>query len=85
MARLIDADLLKSKFDYNDNDPIQCVWKPQGVLNIIDSCPTADVAQVVHAKWIVDRYCSNCEFDNRSTCCETTKYCPDCGAKMDKE
>lgn len=49
--------------------------------------PAADVAPVVHARWIPFhsetagdiQYCSNCEIDNAAK----SDFCPHCGAKMD--
>lgn len=58
----------------------------------IDSIPAADVAPVVHGRWIPhDRVfgddflvCSKCQFvsEDRSTR-RYYHYCPNCGAKMD--
>ena len=50
--------------------------------------PTADVAEVIHAKWLISSdsyfpFCSNC--NNEPFRGKMTKYCPECGAKMDKE
>jgi rubrerythrin len=56
-------------------------------LRAINEEPTADVVEVKHGKWIKDknRYtCSECGFyyfANNSK----SNYCPNCGAKMDKE
>lgn len=55
----------------------------------IDVIPAADVAPVVHGGWIDNGIpgsmlsgCSECGF----TCgAYSFKYCPNCGAKMDKE
>lgn len=65
--------------------------------SIINAIPKADVQEVTHAKWykihehiiLADGsvkewdnfFCSNCE--EVSNC--PTKYCPCCGAKIDKE
>ena len=49
--------------------------------------PAADVAPVVHARWVGDGlkgnwcYCSNCE--KAASFFMTSDYCPNCGAKMD--
>lgn len=70
-------------------------------IEIIENAPAADAAPVRHGKWNKskgneeltahgfvhpDKYiCSCC---NWSCCCEIKfdfKYCPNCGAKMDKE
>ena len=56
----------------------------------INNIPTADVAPVVHGRWVygedVDIQCSVCgadaftEGDYRQV---KSRYCPNCGAKMD--
>lgn len=56
-------------------------------MDVIKRLPAADVAEVVHAKWIPFhseaagdiQYCSACDigFDARMD------YCPHCGARMD--
>ena len=66
---------------------------------IINQFPAADVAPVVHGRWIVSEYeyldCSVCG-EAMYTGCNSTKeakllkdhwkrYCPNCGAKMDGE
>lgn len=53
----------------------------------IDYVPAADVAPVVHAKWIEDgdvQICSNCGEEHAWAEYRAT-YCEDCGAKMDME
>ena len=59
---------------------------------IRDKHSTADVAPVVHGRWEFKHpngwACSNCGewglmIDNRGIC--KSNYCPNCGAKMDKE
>ena len=59
----------------------------------VQSQPTADVAEVVQAKWILDRYpnlpareCSQCKImipRMRQVPDQFWQYCPNCGAKMD--
>lgn len=50
--------------------------------------PTADAQEVRHGEWLEDDYgychCSNCRYEHDSPEC-ITPYCPECGAKMDKE
>lgn len=50
----------------------------------IDALPAADVAEVRHGRWIKYKY-----FDKCSECYTTVilryNYCPNCGARMDKE
>lgn len=54
----------------------------------IKGVPTADVQEVRHGEWLEDDYgychCSNCRYEHDSPEC-ITPYCPECGAKMDKE
>lgn len=59
---------------------------------LIYSVPSADVAPVRHGEWIHPReyglnlpehYCSECEAWEYSD--TESKYCPNCGAKMDSE
>lgn len=66
------------------------------IINLIKSQPTADVQEVRHGKWeLIDEcanegiYCSNChkkvyraKYANQKV---ESNYCPNCGAKMDKE
>ena len=59
------------------------------VMEYIEYMPAADVAPVVHGKWIpVEAYgigntakCSECE--KRQYGYDGFKFCPNCGAKMD--
>lgn len=57
------------------------------IENIVLALPAADVAPVVHGRWIKDipmgYRCSRSECRCLSVC--KTPYCPSCGAKMDLE
>lgn len=87
--RLVDADELREeilKEDY-DNDTIN------NLLDLVDFSKTVDVEPIKHGRWFLERdpngnpYCFHC------SCCDSdyhhigvtsaTKYCPNCGAKMD--
>lgn len=52
--------------------------------------PSADVAPVRHGRWLCGDYydigdvCSECDWDSQMTH-PSYRYCPNCGAKMDKE
>ena len=64
---------------------------------LIDDAPTVDAVEVVHAEWRIDGFCTNCHYraDVQSigfNCTggtrieyKRTKFCPECGAKMDLE
>jgi len=86
MTRLIDADSIP--------------WLVEGVGEIpvitkeeIDQMPTVDAVPVRHGKWDMKKdpfgyfgdipVCSEC--DCTSMMRIKTKYCPHCGARMDKE
>lgn len=96
--KYIDVDLLKSELrDLNESERLYYM----GVFDVINSQPAADVAEVIHGKWIDvplnvynDRYGMN-KYNLRTKCsvCEYAmpreyprfNICPNCGAKMDKE
>ena len=59
-------------------------------IDLLDSIPAADVAPVVHGRWVNTH--SDSEFVQCSLCkypvyaaWNVTSYCPNCGAKMNKE
>lgn len=59
--------------------------------NLVKSQPTADVQEVRHGKWIekpyllgTSNFCSLCG-ENYGMPHGKYKFCPNCGAKMDKE
>lgn len=81
--------------DYNGCKCRAC-WVDDMLDEVIDA-PAADVAPVVHGRWIKDNdsfqindYC--CYFDHTCSECgkiindryEFPNYCPNCGAKMDE-
>lgn len=61
--------------------------------NIVDEIPAADVQEVKHGKWLLERepngkpycfHCSVCDSDfARISIISATPFCPWCGAKMD--
>lgn len=60
------------------------------IIDALENIPAADVIQVVHGKWIKRNgytECSECEYWYDSPDSEDSgdrsKYCPNCGAKMD--
>ena len=95
-VRLIDANTIPWEEHYVPDGDVQweykkelCVCKPA-----IDAMPTVDAVEVVHGRWVEGGLfndlakCSVCGakhftmgfvYDNKFS------YCPNCGAKMDKE
>ena len=77
MSRLVDADAYKKE--------MKCAW-PDDWEYVLDDMPTIEADTVRHGKWImVDHLwqCDKCHTrQNEKT---PTNYCPNCGAKMDKE
>lgn len=79
-----------------DMEKLYLLWGSDNALttmeDIMSDIPTADVAPVVHGRWIygedIDIQCSVCgadaltEGDYRQV---KSRYCPNCGAKMDLE
>lgn len=64
-------------------------------IKLLAKVPAADVAEVAHAKWILDRYpylpareCSRCTImipRMKQVPEQFWQYCPNCGARMDGE
>ena len=94
MAEYIDKEILLSLVQpdtpEDDKAAVTIATAKKLVRSIVYSTPTADVAPVVHGRWIEkEKYtfgimydCSLCEnriLDNG----HPWNYCPNCGAKMD--
>lgn len=83
MTEYIEREALKKKIPHLPG------FSMGRVEMYIDEFPAADVAPVVHGRWIDNGIpgsmlsgCSECGF----TCgAYSFKYCPNCGAKMDNE
>ena len=73
-----------------DNEAAYCF---RDCIDLLDSIPAADVAPVVHGRWIEktahDRRqyfeCSNCGKQENKHTAIRGGFCLNCGAKMDKE
>ena len=83
--RLIDADELRTEFEWcREESTDKEHW--DDVIERLDSQMVAD--PVLHAEWFYDRpghwFCSNCHL-TEGWASKWMKYCPQCGAKMDKE
>jgi rubrerythrin len=56
----------------------------ENVLAVIASQETVDAVEVKHGRWENGRHCYECSVcKNGYLGMPKTKYCPDCGAKMD--
>ena len=73
----------------------QCGWAEIEAVqtDYIERLPAADVAEVVHEKWLLDRWpswphreCSRCKImipRTKEVPDPYWQYCPNCGARMD--
>lgn len=84
--RLIDADEIQKNMP-NTHTP---TWV--AVKAILASMPTVDAVPVVHAEWLLRHIghghyweCSHCHQNPCIYVTENTKFCPNCGAKMDEK
>ncbi len=89
MAEYIDREVCLSILRAKANMAVLMDAAPyfEKAAQMLEKLPTADVAPVVHGRWVPFhskasgdiQYCSACEigFDAK------TDYCPHCGAKMD--
>ena len=84
MTRLIDADALNLEYEVDMADD----WKTaHEIANIVKYAPTIDAEPVRHGKWI--EY-PTADGMNQCSACGVlrfgeSKYCPNCGARMDEE
>lgn len=84
--RLIDAKRLEAniKEAFRENPVVMGI-----MLRWIRKQPTADVAPVVHGRWVTHyRSGTTVAEGYASTCCDMwnnrkSDYCPNCGARMD--
>lgn len=97
--RLIDADALDAEmyhksFEVDDGRNVwnSGLWIRYKIFEeAIRDAPTIDAVPVRHGKWITEEclpgvaVCSNCGHEIRGIGCQYTKYCDECGARMDAE
>lgn len=86
--RYIDIDAILKRFEeihWNESDLLNC-YNADWIVSFIETQPTADVQEVRHGKWQLDRFdnawCSVCHHCGSNNA-EVSDYCPNCGAKMD--
>ena len=99
--RLIDANALDALEDLDyDYAPVRdgCAWyRAADVWACIESQPTVDAVEVVHGRWIPQKYEEKFEVGNYEhaeyvlyhcsecgvPCAVERNFCSNCGAKMD--
>lgn len=91
MAKYIELEVAVKAFNNFDagraDSPPCTLLTPEEFAEYLHELPIADVAPVVHARWIPFhsetagdiQYCSNCKIGNAAK----SDFCPHCGAKMD--
>lgn len=83
MAEYIERESLIEAAKHNS--PIcLCMADFLDVKMLIENAPAADVAPVVHGRWIRQGHNSICS-ECGAYAAPHVKFCPDCGAMMDKE
>ena len=98
MNEYIERERLLRRFNIDDMMNVNgTLISLKDARNTISNFPAADVAPVVHGKWVqvivhiefedgfvdrVEECCSACHESNERRC---TYFCPNCGAKMDDD
>lgn len=94
MAEYIDRDILLKNIE---QEPMSFLFTKSTALAFIREA-VADVVEVRHGKWVAEEYESvskrnriikykvySCSVCGKSIGKARKKYCPNCGARMDKE
>lgn len=101
MSQYLNKDEVIAAFEWGDADVCEDFGGAYGfsefgfsraaIQKILDQIPAADVAPVVHGRWINPKsgylsvsQCSICKACH-PTSMDGLKYCPNCGAIMNKE
>lgn len=86
MARYIDAD--KAAEMIKKDCLQQVIYTKDDAIDCIKCVPIADVQEVRHGKWVYHYrlkkfVCLECGYETKHK--PDFNYCPNCGARMDKE
>ena len=98
MAEYIEREAVKEAIGFINLHFVAC-GEEKSLLDVINEVPAADVAPVVHAKWVHnindEPYCEACgepadideyEYGVRGKVRYAERdFCPNCGARMDGE
>ena len=93
MNEYIERERLLRRFNIDDMMNVNgTLISLEDARNTISNFPAADVAPVVHGRWIPAVHvgdccyrCSECQFLRDTYLLDIGNYCPNCGAKMDGE
>jgi hypothetical protein len=101
MGRLIDADELFKYIEIGHlRNPSELCFSENDVADLIMNAPTIDAVPAVRGKWKPVKYTAHCScgrsYETYHYSCSACNhisyaqpyglnYCPNCGAKMDKE
>ena len=86
--RLIDANALMDDVEM-DGALYACLGAVDDVRFLVDSQPTVDAVEVVHARWEGSAFNIHGEYEEKCSHCKQwstaygSDFCPNCGAKMD--
>lgn len=96
MAEYIEREALIEDLDAATKNEGMGLLISKTLQRYIKRAPAADVAPVVHGRWLHSHYedcsehfeivkCSNCDFDAYAMAffVRSGNYCPNCGARMD--
>ena len=94
MAEYIERQMILDAIPHADEDKkISLFGAIADFVILVNEIPTADVAPVVHGRWIrfkehdscyVHMRCSECSaYWSDPSHADSFRYCPNCGAKMD--
>lgn len=93
MTEYIELEVAVKAFNNFDagraDSPSFTLLRPEEFAEYLYELPTADVAPVVHGRWVTHYRSGTTVAEGYvSTCCDMwnnrkSDYCPNCGAKMD--